>query len=746
MKNLFMRFCFLFLMVAFCSNTFALNLTWNNSVPAGAWSTASNWIDQATSLAPAGIANTDNYFFINSTSIVTIDGTFSPTTINIDGGTPTFTATAARTFTAAQGLFLTSNATLTVTGTAAITLTLAGGASNIGAGSTLVFTGTSTGGSRPSCTGGTTTINGTLKLGLLSGNFSGTTGISFGASSIYEIAKNGGSIPGATWSATSTVLVTGATSSLPGLNGTSPYNLGNLIINSPALVAIGNPSWSSAIIIQGDLSLTTGTGGGLRFSTTPALVTIKGNLNINNGTLSPSNHTTGTLSLVVEGDITVATGGILSIAASSAPYIVTALKNVTINGLFTEIGTSTTSGLTFAGTSPQTLSQTGTISNSLKFIVNNAGNGIVLGSNVNLASDASPTSNLTLSSGGVKCDGFNLKVPAAATLTLLAANKIITNSNGSLTLKTVPVTGKNFPIGIDASSFDQIAVTPTVAGDVTVGVKDATAGFGDAEFDATKTCNREWNVVSAVPSAILEFSPDPASGCPGVVDVIGHYVAGAWTETANAGVGPFNSYPYSAAFSSFSPFGVGGAGGFSGALPVELTTFTARKNAQSSFAILNWSTASEHNNDHFEIQTSTNGTDFSNIDEVKGKGNSTAANDYTYAHKSPVAGRNYYRLKQVDKDGKFAYSGVQVVMFGKINGINIVPTQATDQISISFDQALTENATWEITNIEGRIVKSGTINAETTTQNIETYDLQAGQYFVRLLDNNQPLIAKFVKM
>jgi Secretion system C-terminal sorting domain len=180
------------------------------------------------------------------------------------------------------------------------------------------------------------------------------------------------------------------------------------------------------------------------------------------------------------------------------------------------------------------------------------------------------------------------------------------------------------------------------------------------------------------------------------------------------------------------------------ALPVELIKFSALTNKNK--VNLAFTTASEKNNDFFAIERSNDGKNFRQIGEVKGNGTSTSIQNYTFTDETPANGRNFYRLKQVDFDGKFEYSSVQMVSLGRNNGIQLAPTQVEESMKITLDKALEVETTWEITNIEGRIVKSGTINAETTTQNIETYDLQAGQYFVRLLDNNQPLIAKFVKM
>ncbi|MFN8309527.1 MAG: hypothetical protein U0T73_06140 [Chitinophagales bacterium] len=124
---------------------------------------------------------------------------------------------------------------------------------------------------------------------------------------------------------------------------------------------------------------------------------------------------------------------------------------------------------------------------------------------------------------------------------------------------------------------------------------------------------------------------------------------------------------------SFSDFAVGlGVDPYT-ALPVKLLYFTAEKNGED--AQLRWATATEINNDHFEIERSTDGVRFAKVGAVKGSGNS--ATTKTYQQKDlnitvlgvPVV---YYRLKQVDADGKFEYSNIASInMSGIVDGFHI---------------------------------------------------------------------------
>jgi hypothetical protein len=133
-----------------------------------------------------------------------------------------------------------------------------------------------------------------------------------------------------------------------------------------------------------------------------------------------------------------------------------------------------------------------------------------------------------------------------------------------------------------------------------------------------------------------------------------------------------------------------------GALPVKLISFTAER-YQESQSQLNWSTASEINNDHFDIERSPDGTQWEKIGEVKGNGNSNATIDYSFIDDNPLSGANYYRLKQVDADGKFEYSEIASLTLD-VNSetpkwISVYPTLlSSPEISISTSLAIENQA------------------------------------------------------
>ncbi len=121
------------------------------------------------------------------------------------------------------------------------------------------------------------------------------------------------------------------------------------------------------------------------------------------------------------------------------------------------------------------------------------------------------------------------------------------------------------------------------------------------------------------------------------------------------------------------------------ALPVEwLNPLTAELENEKT-TLLNFATASETNNSHFEIQHSNSGRDFQSIGTMEGHGNSTSENHYQFIHKKPNKGTNYYRVKQVDYDGQYDYSNIAVVSH-KPRSIIFYPNPTTDNINLLLSE------------------------------------------------------------
>jgi hypothetical protein len=137
--------------------------------------------------------------------------------------------------------------------------------------------------------------------------------------------------------------------------------------------------------------------------------------------------------------------------------------------------------------------------------------------------------------------------------------------------------------------------------------------------------------------------------------------------------------------------------------PVTFMSFTAEKASQN--VVLNWSTATEKNNDYFAVERSADGVHFEQIGTVKGNGTSNAINYYTFNDYSFHNGSIYYRLKQVDFDGKYEYSNIRAVNIDVTDPVIITNDPSSSQALISFYKK--GEATFTITDMLGRVVYSG---------------------------------------
>jgi len=98
------------------------------------------------------------------------------------------------------------------------------------------------------------------------------------------------------------------------------------------------------------------------------------------------------------------------------------------------------------------------------------------------------------------------------------------------------------------------------------------------------------------------------------------------------------------------------------ALPVNWLSFTAEKAAGTS-VLLKWSTAQEKDNSYYSIERSIDGNHFTSIGEVPAGKASNTVQYYQFTDKQPYSSDNYYRIKQVDKNGNFSYTSVQKLSF-----------------------------------------------------------------------------------
>jgi hypothetical protein len=203
---------------------------------------------------------------------------------------------------------------------------------------------------------------------------------------------------------------------------------------------------------------------------------------------------------------------------------------------------------------------------------------------------------------------------------------------------------------------------------------------------------------------------------------------------------------YTATFTSFSTFAIGAT--IDEVLPVELVRLAA---APSGNAIrVSWTTASERDADHFEVQRSADGREFQTIGSVRANGSTLSTHDYNFFDKKPLAGLAYYRLRQVDTNGPSHLSEIVTARMG-------APVKATMEAwPVPMDATLTVRlmspsagaAVVRMLDLQGRLVQQQTeqLNAGVTDVLLPTQALAGGTYLVEvLLPSGEALRTKVTK-
>ncbi|WP_299707146.1 T9SS C-terminal target domain-containing protein [uncultured Pontibacter sp.] len=120
-------------------------------------------------------------------------------------------------------------------------------------------------------------------------------------------------------------------------------------------------------------------------------------------------------------------------------------------------------------------------------------------------------------------------------------------------------------------------------------------------------------------------------------------------------------------------------------LPVELTKFTAHVVAKT--VELNWTTASEQDSRHFEIERSADAKHFTTLGIVNSRGTTSLVTHYNFHDREPLLGTSYYRLKQVDEDLTYTYTNIIAVTNQQAKAASVYPTLAQQELKVELPLA-----------------------------------------------------------
>ncbi len=176
-------------------------------------------------------------------------------------------------------------------------------------------------------------------------------------------------------------------------------------------------------------------------------------------------------------------------------------------------------------------------------------------------------------------------------------------------------------------------------------------------------------------------------------------------------------------------------GRLGGALPLNLISFSGSK--QNNDALLQWKTANEVNVNRFEIQRSENGFDFITVGSVNaGSTFYSFADVNTFITKQIV----YYRLKSIDADGKFTYSGIVKLSNEQDGRFTIFPNPVKDIITIS---GLKQNGTLILFTADGKLLQQQKVNTQSITMDLSSY--ATGTYLLQYENEGVRHTQKLIK-
>jgi cephalosporin-C deacetylase len=177
-----------------------------------------------------------------------------------------------------------------------------------------------------------------------------------------------------------------------------------------------------------------------------------------------------------------------------------------------------------------------------------------------------------------------------------------------------------------------------------------------------------------------------------------------------------------------------------GTIPVELVDFKGQLTPTGT--VLTWSTASEFNNKFFEVERSTDGTTWKVVTRMNGKGNSNSVSNYNYTDGS-VFSVVYYRLKQIDGNGKFKYSKTINLSRNRDASIDIFPNPVGREFTVKINDTV-RKVEVKLIDMTGKLWIVQTFNSNQRTYEVSW--LPRGKYFMHVKYNDGEVVVKsFVK-
>jgi Secretion system C-terminal sorting domain/G8 domain len=265
---------------------------------------------------------------------------------------------------------------------------------------------------------------------------------------------------------------------------------------------------------------------------------------------------------------------------------------------------------------------------------------------------------------------------------------------------------------------------------------DATIGAG---ITITVNANNLANIGNLDIFGTLQFTNGSKINLS-ATSVVNVYLGGSITGGNGGAKLVFPSSSYSGSFSTTGPFFFSNSGSGTGILPLTLVSFNSTRLNQE--VILSWRTENEANINSFEIESKGNGnSDWQTLGMIGSMAAPEGGYSYSFTDHTKSNGERYYRLKIVERDGKYGYSKVLYIGSGQTGSISIAPTLAYNSINVQLPAP--GPAQVSIFNTYGLLVKTLTTGAEVF--NIDVSGLSRGEYFLKADQGKSFYTAKFIR-
>lgn len=492
------------------------------------------------------------------------------------------------------------------------------------------------------------------------------------------------------------------------------------------------------------------------FSATGGFPTILGNLDIGGTTSTQAvaliNDCSNSL-IPVAGNVTIRLGSSFAIGGATNGAVGLDIKgNLIVDGTLSHSNASFTNlsrTIQFSGTGSQSISGSGSITSINTLVLNNAS------SDVTLSKPLPISSTITFTNGNLITTAVNLPTLAnGATVTGASNNSYVDGpiavtftANATFTFPTGSA-GYYRPIalsgmagtGTSVFTAEHFNTGPNQASPV---MSETSVGTGIHHVSAIEYWKLAKTGTRTARINIGWTAPYNASDVTNLLTLrLASWDGSIWQDVAatTAGTVSSGSLTSSAAPTNYIAFSLASNLG-DNPLPITLVEFIGKPMPIGN--VLDWTSSSEKNNDHFSVERSQDMQHFEAIGEVKGNGSTEALSHYRFTDKHPLAGINYYRLRQFDFDGSNALSNIIAIDAKSAVKTYTLANDAANQQLLLRLQASESIGEVTIIDLLGRKRMSQILAAGQEECGISCSQLEHGVYFLLIQHDGETQVQKF---